>query len=73
MLFTSISLISSYLKKKTMKNVGKITKCDIMKSAKRSHSGQSLVILGLSLMYISSKDDQLTITDFFMPFGGFGG
>ena len=28
------------------------------------------MILGVFAMYISSNDDQLTIEDFFMPFGG---
>lgn len=28
------------------------------------------MILGVFLMYISSNEDQLTIEDFFMPFGG---
>ncbi len=31
------------------------------------------MILGVFLMYISSNEDQLTIEDFFMPFGGFYG
>ena len=41
-----------------------------MESAKNSRSGQFSMILGVFLMYISSNSDQLTITDFFMPFGG---
>ena len=41
-----------------------------MKSAKSSHSGRFSMILGVFLMYISSNEDQLTIEDFFMPFGG---
>lgn len=28
------------------------------------------MILGVFAMYISSNSDQLTIEDFFMPFGG---
>ena len=38
--------------------------------AKNSHSGRFSMILGVFLMYISSNSDQLTIEDFFMPFGG---
>ena len=41
-----------------------------MESAKNSHSGRFSMILGVFLMYISSNEDQLTIEDFFMPFGG---
>ena len=41
-----------------------------MESAKNSHSGRFSMTLGVFLMYISSNEDQLTIEDFFMPFGG---
>ena len=41
-----------------------------MESAKNSHSGRFSMILGVFLMYISSNEDQLSIEDFFMPFGG---
>ena len=42
----------------------------MMESAKSSHFGQVSMILGVFLMYISSNEDQLSIEDFFMPFGG---
>ena len=41
-----------------------------MKSAKNSQPVQFYMILGVFLMYISSNADQITIEDFFMPFGG---
>ena len=41
-----------------------------MKSAKNSQPVQFYLILGVFLMYISSDADQITIEDFFMPFGG---
>ena len=41
-----------------------------MKSAKNSQPVQFYLILGVFLMYISSNADQITIEDFFMPFGG---
>lgn len=41
-----------------------------MKSAKNSNSGRFSMILGVFAMYISSNSDQLSIEDFFMPFGG---
>ena len=41
-----------------------------MESAKSSHFGQFSMILGVFAMYTSSNSDQLTIEDFFMPFGG---
>ena len=41
-----------------------------MKSAKNSQPVQFYMILGVFLMYISSDADQITIEDFFMPFGG---
>ena len=41
-----------------------------MESAKNSHSGRFSMILGVFAMYVSSDSDQLTIEDFFMPFGG---
>lgn len=41
-----------------------------MESAKNSQSVQFYMILGVFLMYISSNADQITIEDFFMPFGG---
>ena len=41
-----------------------------MESAKNSQSVRFFVILGVFLMYTSSNADQLTIEDFFMPFGG---
>ena len=42
----------------------------MMESAKSSHFGQVSMILGVFLMYISSNEGQLTIENFFMPFGG---
>ncbi len=45
-------------------------KCDIMKSAKNLRFGRNQRILVVFLMYIASNSDQLTIEDFFMPFGG---
>lgn len=41
-----------------------------MESAKNSHFILVSKILGVFAMYISSNNDQLTIEDFFMPFGG---
>lgn len=41
-----------------------------MESAKNSQSARFFVILGVFLMYISSDADQITMEDFFMPFGG---
>ena len=41
-----------------------------MESAKNSQPVQFYMILGVFLMYISSNADQITIEDFFMPFGG---
>ena len=41
-----------------------------MESAKNGHFGQFSMILGVFAMYISSNSGQLTIEDFFMPFGG---
>ena len=41
-----------------------------MESVKNSQSLQFYMILGVFLMYISSDADQITIDDFFMPFGG---
>ena len=41
-----------------------------MESVKNSQSLQFYMILGVFLMYISSDADQITIKDFFMPFGG---
>ena len=41
-----------------------------MKSAKNSQPVQFYLILGVFLMYISSNEGQLTIEDFFIPFGG---
>ena len=41
-----------------------------MESAQNSQPVQFYMILGVFLMYISSNADQITIEDFFMPFGG---
>ena len=41
-----------------------------MESAQNSQPVQFYMILGVFLMYISSDADQITIEDFFMPFGG---
>lgn len=41
-----------------------------MESAQNSQPVQFYLILGVFLMYISSDADQITIEDFFMPFGG---
>ena len=41
-----------------------------MESVKNSQSLQFYMILGVFPMYISSDADQITIKDFFMPFGG---
>lgn len=40
-----------------------------MESAKSSHFRQASKILGVFAMNISSDSNQLTIEDFFMPFG----
>ena len=41
-----------------------------MESANNSQSVRFFVILGVFLMYISSDVDQITMEEFFMPFGG---
>ena len=41
-----------------------------MESAKNGQSVQIYIILGVFFMYISSNADQITIEEFFMPFGG---
>ena len=41
-----------------------------MKSAKNGRSVQISIILGVFFMYISSNPDQITIEEFFLPFGG---
>ena len=41
-----------------------------MESAQNSQPVQFYMKLGVFLMYISSDADQITIKDFFMPFGG---
>ena len=52
------------------KIVEKSQKYDIMESANNSQSVRFFVILGVFLMYISSDVDQITMEEFFMPFGG---
>lgn len=41
-----------------------------MESSKNGRSVQICIILGVFFMYISSNSDQITIEEFFMPFGG---
>ena len=41
-----------------------------MESAKNGRSVQISIILGVFFMYISSNPDQITIEEFFLPFGG---